>query len=207
MTALAEDTAFHAARQQARLAGRRARLALPPRARRAAARLAARHALRLIRSRRLHRIALYLACGSELDTSTLIARLPRHLAVHVPVTGGAGRMRFVRLRPGTRLRRGAHGIRIPVAAGRGVDPRRLDLVLLPLSAWDARGQRLGAGGGYYDRALAPLARRARPLRIGYAFAAQRQSPWPAAHWDVPLHGILTERGLHRPRHHRLDEPT
>jgi 5-formyltetrahydrofolate cyclo-ligase len=108
-------------------------------------------------------------------------------------------MRMIPVGRGTRLVTGAHGIRVPAARSRAIRARELDLVLLPLSAYDARGNRLGAGAGYYDRWLAPVRARARPWRIGYAFSVQQCASLPHAPWDVPLHGIISERGLYRCR--------
>jgi 5-formyltetrahydrofolate cyclo-ligase len=75
--------------------------------------------------------------------------------------------------------------------------RRLDLILLPLLGYDAQGQRLGQGGGYYDRTLARLGKARRPLRIGLAYACQQLATLPVEDHDRPLHAVLTERGLQR----------
>ena len=72
----------------------------------------------------------------------------------------------------------------------------LDVVLTPLVGFDAAGNRLGNGAGYYDRFLARrLGRRGRPLLIGIAFECQRlESLAPRAH-DVPLDAVVTENGI------------
>ena len=83
---------------------------------------------------------------------------------------------------------------------RTIAPRRLDLVLLPLVGFDARGVRLGAGGGYYDRAFAFRRwRRAwhAPRLIGIAYSFQQvDTLTPAAH-DVLLAAVVTEKGMLR----------
>lgn len=150
------------------------------------------------------RIALYSTVGSELDTlPLLVASLARGKAVFVPrvKAGRARRMDWVRAYPDSIWRSNRYGIAEP-------QPRRrddvehalnLDLVLLPLLGFDARGHRLGSGTGFYDRALAFRLRRQRlwrrPRLIGLAFACQRVSELPAQRWDVPLDGVLTEQGL------------
>jgi 5-formyltetrahydrofolate cyclo-ligase len=174
------------------------RRALPPAARAAAIRalLAALARSPLLRPGR--EVALYMATGSELPTGALLRlALARGCRVSLPriVDPAAARMQFVRWQGGA-LRTGCFGLREP-RGGRIVPPRRLQLVLLPLTGFDGNGMRIGSGAGYYDRAFAfRIARRGMPLLVGVAFEAQRATlPPPAAH-DVPLDMILTERGLH-----------
>lgn len=172
------------------------RKALPRSDRRRAAWAVARQFLRHRTLRRARRVALYLAMGSELDTGPLQRLLARRgVTVHAPRIGRDGLLHFVVLR-GTRLRRHAHGMAQP-APGRRSPLRTLDLILLPLLGYDDRGQRLGQGGGYYDRTLARLGDARRPLRIGLAYICQRVPRLPVEPHDHPLHAVLTERGLRR----------
>ena len=86
-------------------------------------------------------------------------------------------------------------------ACRRIRPLFLDLVLFPLVAFDARGNRLGMGAGYYDRTFAAAHRRAvwqGPKRIGIAYEMQRVDALGAAHWDIPLDAIVTERAVRIP---------
>lgn len=197
MTAQAGDTLESKAQLRQQL--RHARRQLGPAQRRRAAERAADHLLRILRPLRPRRIAVYLARGTELSCAPLIAgahALGFHL--YVPRLEATG-MQFVRLRlrPGAPLRRNRLGIREPVAAER-LPPGRLAAVVLPLLGFDAHGRRLGQGGGYYDRRLAALRLRTRPLRIGYGYALQQLPQVPTADWDIPLHCIVTERGIQWP---------
>ena len=71
-----------------------------------------------------------------------------------------------------------------------------DAVIVPLLGFDARGYRLGYGGGFYDRTLAAL-RHDRPTpAIGFAFELQRVSEVPAGPFDEPLDRVATEEALH-----------
>jgi len=70
--------------------------------------------------------------------------------------------------------------------------QHLDLILVPLVAFDRSGNRLGAGGGYYDRYLA-AAPAPGPLTIGVAFSFQESASLPVQDWDIPLHAIVTEK--------------
>jgi 5-formyltetrahydrofolate cyclo-ligase len=72
------------------------------------------------------------------------------------------------------------------------------LMLVPLSAFDATGQRIGYGGGYYDRAIDRMHKKGHePRLIGIAFDCQEVASVPAEPHDVRLHAILTESGLRR----------
>ena len=73
-----------------------------------------------------------------------------------------------------------------------------DLVLLPLLAFDDAGNRLGTGGGYYDRLLAFRTRRSRwrgPLLLGVAHSSQRLPSIAHLPTDIALDGVVTERGI------------
>ncbi len=76
-----------------------------------------------------------------------------------------------------------------------------DVLLVPLLAFDPNGYRLGYGGGFYDRTLEKLRRRAEaaghhaPLAIGVAYAAQEVPDVPRGPYDQPLDWIVTERSV------------
>lgn len=82
---------------------------------------------------------------------------------------------------------GKFSIREPAAACVEVPLNRLDLVLVPGVAFDARGGRLGRGQGYYDRLLADV----RGTKCGVAFEEQIVDAVPVGPLDVRLNGILT----------------
>jgi 5-formyltetrahydrofolate cyclo-ligase len=174
------------------------RVAIPGPQRRRSARQAARRLLRWRSLNRARDIAVYLSVRSELSTVPLIALLLRRgHRLWAPVTGAGQGMRFAPLRAHSCLRRGALGLP-QVARTRPLrTARSLDLILLPLLGFDARGRRLGNGGGYYDRALAATRNVRRPLLVGYAYAAQEIAAVPAEPWDVRLDAAVTERGRRR----------
>ena len=87
---------------------------------------------------------------------------------------------------------GGFGTSVPGAARPVVFP---DFMLVPLLAFDARGFRLGYGGGYYDRTIAASRAARRPLAaIGVGFADQEMEAVPVEPFDQPLDGVATERG-------------
>ena len=148
--------------------------------------------------RQARRVAIYLGHASELDTAPLLRALHRRgLAVYIPEVLPSQRMSFVRLRPGTPLRRGRLGLRQPAIGRPRCNARQLQIILLPLLGFDHRGRRLGQGGGYYDRALAGCRNRFRPLRVGYAYAVQQVDAVPADDWDIGLDMVVTEQGVRR----------
>jgi 5-formyltetrahydrofolate cyclo-ligase len=172
---------------------------------RAATRLAA-HLLRLPYLRRARRVALYLPRDGEIDPGGALGLLlARGCTCYLPVIRerpSAG-LRFARYQPGMALRCNRFGIPEPVhRPGAAVSARQLDVILMPLVAFDAAGNRLGMGGGYFDRTLAFLrGRRAwhRPRLVGVGFAFQQVPALPAAPWDVPLGCVVTEHGVLQPR--------
>jgi len=81
----------------------------------------------------------------------------------------------------------------PPATAAIVDP---DLILLPLAAYDGYGNRIGYGGGHYDRALAAMqTRNLNPGRVGLAFSCQEIPNCAVEPHDIRLEAILTEQGL------------
>ena len=167
----------------------------------AAARILARHGL----PRPGSRVAVYLPADGEFDPAVIVAlALRRGCSVYLPVIRSrrAWRMCFGPLAaPRRAWRRNYFGGLEPGALPRLlVAPRALDLVLVPLVAFDARCNRLGMGGGYFDRAFAYQRWHAawrRPRLLGLAFDCQRAPALAAAAWDVPLAGVLTETRLLR----------
>jgi len=156
--------------------------------------------------RRARRIGFYLAHGGELDPAPLRRRAQQlGKGCFLPVLHPLGhrRLHFVAWREGEPLVRNRFGIPEP-RLRRPVPAWSLDLILVPLVAFDARGNRLGQGAGFYDRTLAFRRRgRRHPRLIGLAHSFQQLPLLPAAPWDVPLDGIATERrflSARSPRH-------
>ena len=151
------------------------------------------------------RIALYLVHDGELDPEPILRIARRRGArIFLPVItrAAAGRMRVAPFDcPARAWRHNRFGILEPGAIPRlHRSAADLDLVLLPLVAFDRHGHRLGMGGGFYDRALALRARRGgfrRPKLIGLAFDCQEAESLASAAWDVPLDAIATETRLLR----------
>jgi 5-formyltetrahydrofolate cyclo-ligase len=174
------------------------RAAQPRAARRAAARLICAHLALAPWFRPGIALGLYLSRDSEVDTASLLALARRRgCRVYLPhITDyAAHRMLLVRDRG---ARRTLNRYRIAEPRGAATLPAQaFALVLMPLVGFDGAGNRLGNGAGYYDRFVANRrGRYGKPLLIGIAFECQRLAALPTAAHDVPLDGVITERGLH-----------
>jgi 5-formyltetrahydrofolate cyclo-ligase len=175
------------------------RRALSPGTRAAADRSIAGHIRRLDVFRSARRIALFLAFDGEPSLTPLIESAARSgKRLYAPVITRA-RMRFAELELGGPLGTNFFGIQEP-HLGDPIDPRRLDLVLTPLVAFDDRGVRIGVGRGYYDRCFRFLHGRSawkRPKLLAVAYELQRVPVIEENVWDVPLWGAVTEAGVRR----------
>ena len=89
---------------------------------------------------------------------------------------------------GAELRDGPFGARIPVRE----EPVEPEILIVPLVAFDLRGNRLGYGGGFYDRTLARLRARRATLAIGFAYDAQEAEDLPLEPTDERLDMVVTE---------------
>jgi 5-formyltetrahydrofolate cyclo-ligase len=152
------------------------------------------------------RIAVYFSYGHEADLAHVITLARRRrCTLYLPAITDFrhSRMRFVRYEVDSAMRVNRYGIAEPERRhAEVISPRHLDVVLLPLVGFDARGSRLGSGAGFYDRSLHHLRegrRWRKPKLIGVGYECQRVACLQPDRWDVPLDGILTERGLRRIR--------
>lgn len=162
--------------------------------------------VRLAQFRSARRVAVYIGVRGELDASALAGAVRgRRKSYYLPVLDPLrqGVLRFYRWRPGERMRRNRFGIPEPVGHKRRQLPaQRLDLVLVPLVGFDADCNRLGMGGGFYDRTFAFTRFKhsaARPYLLGVAYAFQRVEHLQPQPWDVPLDAVVTEHALYRRR--------
>jgi 5-formyltetrahydrofolate cyclo-ligase len=139
------------------------------------------------------RVSGFLPIGEEIDPAPLMSRLAGEgYLLCLPVMEGKGRpLMFRAWAPGDPLTEVMWGIREPLAAAPAVEP---DIVLGPLLAVDARGYRLGYGGGFYDRTLARL-RALKPIvAIGLAYDEQKVDSVPHHDYDQRLDWVLTPSG-------------
>ncbi|OKP28715.1 5-formyltetrahydrofolate cyclo-ligase [Serratia fonticola] len=139
-------------------------------------------------------IAAFLSFDGELDTGPLIERLWQlDKQVYLPVLHpfSPGNLLFLHYTAQTPLVSNRFKILEPALDVRHVLPvSLLDVVLTPLVAFDSAGQRLGMGGGFYDRTLQNW-QHAGPYPLGIAHDCQQVSALPVEQWDIPLPEIIT----------------
>jgi len=148
---------------------------------------------------RARRVGAYWSNDGEIDPAPLLsAARARHKRVFLPVLR-AQKLWFVEIRQDSRLTRNRFGIPEPELRRRRIHlPWALHLLLVPLVGFDPDCNRLGMGGGFYDRTLGYLRIRRhwrRPRLIGLAHECQRLEAIDTGPWDVPLDGVATENRI------------
>jgi len=163
-------------------------------------------ALQLLTHPDLHRarhVAIYLPNDGEIDPRLYmdIARrkgLTFYLPVLHPIHNGT--LVFSPFSTDVELKPNRFGIlEPPFSKGQKRPAWALDAVLFPLVGFDEQGGRLGMGGGFYDRTFAFTRMRPRlaPKLIGLAHDFQKVEELPTEPWDIPLHGVVTDRRCYR----------
>lgn len=143
-------------------------------------------------------IACYLARDNEFDTTPIIQLIwQTKKKCYLPIVSSPedAFLHFVTYQENDPLLLNRYRILEPSPDVAIMHPtERLDLVFVPLLAFDSAGYRLGSGGGYYDRTFAFLLQNKphKPLMIGLGYQHQQLTALPHDGWDVPLDGVLTE---------------
>lgn len=133
-------------------------------------------------------IALYCAHENEVDVRTVMMEAwAQSKIVYLP-RWDHHQLTFHAVSQDDALQKNKFGIAEPASEIPKVDPTVLELMILPMVAFDVACHRLGRGGGAYDRYLASI----RPYLIGAAYEMQRTDVVPTATWDVIMDLIVTE---------------
>ena len=171
---------------------RRLRGSLPPAERSRMATMVEEALFTLDEVRGAGTVLLFYAFGSEVPTAGISERFLRAGSrVLLPYLDEAG-MEAAEVRGDEPTHPTSYGPREP-ARRVAVDPRTVDLVITPGLAFDARGHRLGYGGGHYDRYFARLGPSA--LRVGVAFSVQLVDEVPTEPSDRPVDVVVTDAGV------------
>ena len=156
---------------------------------------------------RSNNVACYLANDGEVSLYRVIDALwLRKKTVCLPVLFGFGNasfgkriMHFASYDKNSCMKPNQYGISEPdIPISHQLKPIELDIVLMPLVAFDLNGNRLGMGGGFYDRSFSFLMRRKsnkKPRLIGVAYDFQEIETLDSDSWDVPLDAVVTESRL------------
>jgi 5-formyltetrahydrofolate cyclo-ligase len=182
---------------------REARRAIPASGRIAAAQSLAQRLLSLPSAPNAGAVAGYWAVDGEIALHAWQLQLRAHLTYCLPLLGEDGLLAFAPWRAGDPLTTNRFGIPEPdVAPESRLGPEAMAMVVLPMVGFDARCQRLGMGGGWYDRSFAAshttnsgTGRHRKPLLVGAAFSAQQVDVLPVEPWDVALDVVCTEHDI------------
>jgi len=151
-------------------------------------------------------VAAYIAIKGEMDLEPLL-QSASCIQFYLPVLRGET-MHFSPWTPGEQLIKKRFGLLEPDKPDdQWISPAQLDLVLVPLVVFDQRCNRIGQGGGYYDRTFAFCMRENRediaaganpkPVLLGVAYESQREACLQPENWDVPLDVVATESAVYR----------
>lgn len=150
-------------------------------------------ALALIEAQNAQHIALYVSFDGEISTEKLIKTLwaqDKHVYLPVLHPFNSNHLLFLRYLPDTPMLKNKFGIWEPKLNVQNVLPLdELDILFTPLVAFDKQGNRLGMGGGFYDRTLQNW-QNTSFIPVGLAHQCQQVEQLPTEAWDVPLHRIL-----------------
>ncbi|MCB1615467.1 MAG: 5-formyltetrahydrofolate cyclo-ligase [Pseudomonadales bacterium] len=149
-------------------------------------------------------IAFYIADDGEIDPIELMMiaqTMGKHTYLPVLQPLRQKIMWFAPVKRNEPLHCNYFGIPEPLPGKKKRPPFSLDLVIMPLVAFDNEGNRLGMGGGFYDRAFAFRQRcagrpgTAKPTLIGVAHQCQQADKLNSASWDIPLDFIATDKKI------------
>ena len=140
-------------------------------------------------------VAFYLPHKGEISpVKSLYRAIGAKKQCYLPAILSNNKMVFRRFTHRRELHNNRFGIPEPKPTSSHCTIRQLDLILMPLVAFDKRGNRIGMGGGFYDRALSHKRQfpSTRPKLIGLAHSFQEISSIGSEPWDIPLTMIVTE---------------
>ena len=147
------------------------------------------------------KIGFYIANDGEIDPAALMAFAENlNKQCFLPIVGPnkTNNLYFGPFDANTKLKPNRYGILEPVFIESEIQPvTNMDLLLMPLVGFDRTGNRMGMGGGYYDRTLAFMKGIEKPALtlVGLAHSGQEVSQISSQSWDIPLHLIATEKEI------------
>lgn len=141
-------------------------------------------------------IAFYQAIHGEVNCAPLLKYAEQQQKnILLPVLEGQS-LRFIRYQSNQPLIKNRYGIDEPIITPENiVEAIDIDLVFVPLVAFDTKMNRLGMGKGYYDRTfhfLKKTSLKKKPTLIGLGYEFQKIETIEAKSWDIPLDQVITE---------------
>lgn len=140
-------------------------------------------------------VAFYKAVQGEINLDSLWQKASSQgKYCYYPVINDNKTLNFLPATPSTTFIKNKYGIPEPDVGIELLIPlQQLDIIFIPIVAFDERGSRLGMGGGYYDRTLAEAKS---SLLIGVAYEFQKQIYINPEPWDISLTTIVTPRTVY-----------
>ena len=142
-------------------------------------------------------LGLYQATRGEVDLSYLWDRAPfQGKFCYFPSITTESSLLFLPATPATAFKKNTFDIIEPdVSPELAIDVEQLQIIIMPLVAFDGQCRRLGMGGGYYDKTLA---NKKTQCLVGLAYNFQKTSYIEANSWDIPLDMVITPDKIYRP---------
>lgn len=139
------------------------------------------------------RVALYAGFDGEIDPWRHHYRWSTNKTLYLPILHPDGSNRLLFIKAQSPWRKNRFGIIEPAPTSQAAATlEQLDVLLMPLLAFDRQHNRLGAGGGFYDRTLALRQWQRRPVCLGLGYRFQQVEALPLDTWDQPLDGVITD---------------
>ncbi len=193
----AEHPTCHS-QSQIRAAAKLARANMTPVQRLSASRVIAHRIIACDFFRNADSIACYIPLITEVDTWPIIdCAWKSKKRVFAPVVQKSAALQFRQVQSRNELSANKMGLLEP-ESGEFISASALDLVLTPVVAFDSERNRIGMGGGYYDRSFSFLRDEGQsfnPLLIGIAFECQFVEKITPNPWDIPLFRIVTQSSV------------
>lgn len=142
------------------------------------------------------KIALFSAFNGEIDpNSTIEYLLALNISIYLPVIHPFSQktLLFQKYTQKTDLHKNKFGIKEPKLDVTAITPlEQIHFFVMPLTGYDKQGNRLGMGGGFYDKTLSQCRDSSR--LIGFAYSVQEVETIPTEPWDIRLGHIVTDAG-------------
>ena len=155
------------------------------------------HIKPLIDSFITQQVSIFQPYNNEIDTNNLITVLfSKKISISLPcIDEDSNQMIFRELKEGEELVKGKYGILEPSDKNKVIIP---SVLFIPLLAFDDNGNRLGYGGGYYDKYIEELENNENmSIKIGVGYSFQKINEVPNNSMDKKLNWILTEKYLYK----------
>ena len=145
-------------------------------------------------------IAAYIASNCETDPMHMVKQaLADDKQIYMPVVKSGYQLNFAPFDLNSKMATNQFSIQEPVCdPATHTTANLLDIIIVPLVGFDAKGNRIGMGAGYYDRALASEQDKS-PVKIGFAYEWQRLAELVPNSWDVPMDIIVTDKTIYAPQ--------